>query len=58
MGSFRSEPELTKHTQTGSFEKINFAVSHMCGILWINIKDGEFTCKMHILVLLLSVIRS
>lgn len=32
MGSFRSEPELTKHTQTGAFDKITFAVSHMCGI--------------------------
>lgn len=32
MGSFRSEPELNKHTHTGAFEKINFAVSHMCGI--------------------------
>ncbi len=32
MGSFRSEPELTKSTQTGTFDRINFAVSHMCGI--------------------------
>lgn len=31
MGSFRSEPELTKHTHNGTFEKINYAVSHMCG---------------------------
>jgi hypothetical protein len=31
MGSFRSEPELTKHTTTGTFDKISYAVSHMCG---------------------------
>jgi hypothetical protein len=34
MGSFRSEPELTKHTHNGTFEKINYAVSHMCGTLY------------------------
>jgi|694.fasta_scaffold44418_4 hypothetical protein len=33
MGSFRSEPELTKHTHTGNFDKIAYAVSHMCGII-------------------------
>lgn len=31
MGTFRSEPETTKHTHTGTFDKITFAVSHMCG---------------------------
>ncbi len=31
MGSFRSEPELTKHTNTGNFDKISYAVTHMCG---------------------------
>lgn len=31
MGSFRSQPELTKQTHKGNFDKISFAVSHMCG---------------------------
>jgi len=31
MGSFRSTPELTKHTSVGSSDKYTFAVSHMCG---------------------------
>ena len=35
MGSFRSEPETNKHTQSGSFEKIQYAVSHMCGTIII-----------------------
>jgi hypothetical protein len=33
MGTFRSEPELTKHTNNGNFDKITYAVSHMCGII-------------------------
>jgi len=31
MGSYRSEPELTKHTHSGTFEKITYSISHMCG---------------------------
>jgi hypothetical protein len=31
MGTYRSEPEVTKHTHTGTFEKITYSISHMCG---------------------------
>lgn len=31
MGSFRSEPETKKHTHIGNHDKINYAISHMCG---------------------------
>ena len=34
MGSFRSEPETEKHTINGSFEKMQYAVSHMCGSIF------------------------
>jgi len=37
MGSFRSTPELTKHTSTGSFDNYTFAVSHMCGKIMFNV---------------------
>lgn len=49
MGSFRSEPETTKHTHNGNFEKITYAVSHMCG--WriymedAHISEAPFTDK-------------
>ena len=33
MGSFRSEPETTKHTIRKSYDKYSYAVSHMCGNL-------------------------
>lgn len=36
MGSFRSEPETKKHTHSGVFDKITFAVTHMCGTTHIN----------------------
>lgn len=34
MGSFRSEPEVSKTTMRDSFDKYSFAASHMCGTYW------------------------
>ena len=35
MGSFRSQPDLIKHTQTkAGLGGISYAVSHMCGTLF------------------------
>ena len=32
MGSFRSQPDLVKHTVVKNGVGLNYAVSHMCGI--------------------------
>lgn len=45
MGSFRSQPELTKHSIERKGNQLNFAASHMCGNYSL-IKVGEFTWKM------------
>jgi hypothetical protein len=45
MGSFRSQPDLVKHTITkNGAQNITFAVTHMCGIPFL-IQDGEFIWK-------------
>ena len=36
MGSFRSEPETTKNTIRKSYDKYSYAVSHMCGNLYLD----------------------
>lgn len=42
MGSFRSQPDLIKHTVTkNGAQNITFAVTHMCGMPLL-IQDGEF----------------
>jgi len=35
MGSFRSQPDLVKHSLFKTGEKLNYAVSHMCGIFLV-----------------------
>jgi hypothetical protein len=51
MGSFRSQPDLQKHTQvqvkTG--QAFTYAVTHMCGTS-NTIQVGEFTWKTLILL--------
>lgn len=49
MGSFRSQPETTKHTECKPGLGLTYVSTHMCGKLLI-IKDGEFICKMHTLL--------
>lgn len=45
MGSFRSQPDLIKHTVTkNGAQNISFAVTHMCGIPLL-IQDGESIWK-------------
>lgn len=45
MGSFRSTPELTKHTVVKQGEGLTYAVTNMCGKI-LTIQDGEFTWRM------------
>jgi hypothetical protein len=45
MGSFRSQPDLIKHTVTkNGAQTISFAVTHMCGKFRL-IQDGESIWK-------------
>jgi len=46
MGSFRSQPELTKHSQERKGVGLSYATTHMCGIL-LYIQVGESTWKTH-----------
>ena len=34
MGSFRSQPDLQKHTESGKGIGLDYVSSHMCGIPW------------------------
>jgi len=47
MGSFRSQPDLVKHTTLNSGPGFNYAVTHMCGKK-ASTQDGESTWRMHI----------
>lgn len=49
MGSFRSQPDKVKHTQTKDCDNFSYAVSHMCGKDG-DIQDGGSTWKMLILL--------
>ena len=47
MGSFRSQPDLVKHTQTkNGLGNISYAVSHMCGTPYLT-QVGASTWKIH-----------
>jgi len=56
MGSFRSQPELTKHSQEKRGAGLTFATTHMCGTRLL-IQVGGSTWKMRTSVLRLSPIR-
>jgi hypothetical protein len=56
MGSFRSQPDLAKHTTVKSGVGLNYASTHMCGTSLLT-QDGEFTCRMHISLFPLCPIR-
>lgn len=45
MGSFRSQPDLTKHTKKASGPSFEYAVTHMCGNKTL-MQVGGFTCRM------------
>lgn len=45
MGSFRSAPDLTKHTTVKNEGDFSYAVTHMCGKA-LPIQVGGFTWKM------------
>ena len=45
MGSFRSEPELTKHTIHEWSRDHSYAVCHMCGTFF-GMQGGENSWKM------------
>ena len=49
MGSFRSQPDNTKHSISKEVKESGFsyAVTHMCGTLF-SIQDGASTWKTHI----------
>lgn len=47
MGSFRSQPDLVKHTEAKEETAFSYAVTHMCGKK-TSIQDGESTWKTHI----------
>ena len=48
MGSFRSQPDLQKHTDHSLGVGLQYVSSHMCGNYLSLTQVGEFTCKMHI----------
>ena len=56
MGSFRSQPDLSKHSIEKRGNNLSFAASHMCGTFTL-IQDGESTWRMHTFRFLLSVTR-
>lgn len=45
MGSFRSQPDLTKHTEVKSGKNFTYVSTHMCGKALLT-QAGEFTWKM------------
>jgi hypothetical protein len=45
MGSFRSQPDLTKHTEVKSCKNFTYASTHMCGKAILT-QAGESTWKM------------
>jgi hypothetical protein len=56
MGSFRSQPDLVKHSAMKQVTGYTYAVTHMCGIDNL-IQDGGSTWKMRILLRPSSKIR-
>lgn len=57
MGSFRSQPDLQKHTDLNQGIGLSYVSTHMCGNFLFKTKAGEFTCRMHICQFLLSATR-
>ncbi len=50
MGSFRSQPDLTKHSVSkNGANNITYALTHMCGNSTL-IQAGEYTWKTHTLI--------
>jgi len=47
MGSFRSQPDLQKHTETGQGLGLTYVSSHMCGNFFVLFQAGEIIWKMH-----------
>lgn len=45
MGSYRSAPDIAKHTYEMFSLDHSYAITHMCGNLF-SIKDGVDTCRM------------
>ncbi len=50
MGSFRSQPDLTKHTETKPGVGLTYVSTHMCGNLYLLLEVGEYIWKTHILL--------
>ncbi len=47
MGSFRSKPDLTKHSISKETTNFSYTVVNMCGSIYFT-QVGDFSCKMHI----------
>jgi len=45
MGSFRSQPELTKHSEEKKGVGLTYASTHMCGMLFL-MQAGGFIWRM------------
>lgn len=45
MGSFRSQPDLIKHTEVKNHTPFNYAVTHMCGTTPL-MQAGEYIWRM------------
>lgn len=49
MGSFRSQPDLQKHTETGQGVGLTYASTHMCGRIhfYFRLENLHVGCAYH-----------